>query len=140
MQSVLDNSFLLLFLCVTSPRFCVSFGSGWKPSLYLLKNFEEGINQSLVDLLHSISVHFAHEQLTMRASGYDQLDTHKKDHELFLDVLRDITDCQCHAPQKSHDHHAKLLSNWFIGHFSTHDTRLHNKLGPHYQTNIRISW
>ena len=100
---------------------------------------EEVIDQLFGDLLHGISVHFAHEERLMRTSGYDQLDTHKKDHERLLDVLRDIMDCQRHAPQKSSKDLAKLLSDWFIGHFSTHDTRLHNKLGPHYQTNMKPS-
>jgi len=83
------------------------------------------------DLLHAISAHFAHEEQQMLAAGYDQIDEHKGDHERLIDALRDIMDT---ADPSSGDSAAKLvqvLGDWFSGHFSSHDARLHRKLGPH---------
>ncbi|WP_432817046.1 bacteriohemerythrin [Sulfitobacter sp. JB4-11] len=99
----------------------------------ILENLsEEEIDKSFGDLLHGISAHFAHEERQMRTSTYDQLDAHKADHERLLDALRDIMDEERHAPEQSAERLVEILSDWFIGHFSTHDARLHNKLGPHH--------
>src|SRR5512143_2393753 len=44
------------------------------------------------DLFKNISAHFALEERFMRERGYDQLATHKQDHERLLDEIRDIMD------------------------------------------------
>jgi hemerythrin len=67
----------------------------------------------------------------MRAARYDQLLQHKADHERLIDVLRDIMDAAPDAPDRSAEHLVEVLGDWFAGHFSSHDARLHNRLGPH---------
>ncbi len=93
---------------------------------------EAEIDQSFGDLLRGISAHFAHEERQMRSASYDQLDVHKSDHERLLDALRDIMDDEREAPKESAERLAGVLSEWFAGHFATHDARLHKRLGPHH--------
>ncbi len=92
---------------------------------------EAEIDQAFGDLLRGISAHFAHEEQQMRAASYDQTRPHKDDHERLIDALRDIMDAKAHAPDRSAAHLVEVLGNWFTGHFSSHDARLHHKLGPH---------
>lgn len=91
----------------------------------------ERIDRAFGDLLRAISAHFAHEERQMRAAGYDQLAQHKADHERLIDALRDIMDSAPDAPDRSAEHLVEVLGDWFAGHFSTHDARLHRRLGPH---------
>src|SRR5262249_7841323 len=51
---------------------------------------KEGVCAFLGDLFRAISAHFALEEKFMRDCSYDQLDTHKVDHERLLDEIRDI--------------------------------------------------
>ncbi|MCG6903502.1 MAG: hemerythrin family protein [Rhodobacter sp.] len=92
---------------------------------------EPEIDQAFGDLLRGISSHFAHEERQMRAAGYDQTQVHKDDHERLIDALRDIMDAKAHAPDRSATRLVKVLGDWFTGHFSRHDARLHHRLGPH---------
>lgn len=92
---------------------------------------EAEIDRAFGDLLRGISAHFAHEEHQMRAAGYDQTRMHKDDHERLIDALRDIMDAQAHATDRSVPRLVKVLGDWFSGHFSTHDARLHKRLGPH---------
>jgi hemerythrin-like metal-binding protein len=89
------------------------------------------IQRGFGDLLRAISAHFALEEQQMLAHGYDQREQHKADHERLLDDLRDIMDDSGHSPDESADRLAKVLEAWFANHFSTHDSRLHHRLGPH---------
>jgi hemerythrin-like metal-binding protein len=91
----------------------------------------ERIDRAFGDLLRAISAHFAHEERQMRAAGYDELAQHKADHERLIDALRDIMDAAPDAPDRSAEHLVEVLGNWFSGHFSKHDARLHRRLGPH---------
>lgn len=79
----------------------------------------------LGEIYADISAHFALEERKMRDMAYDAFDDHKADHERLLDDIRDIMD-SVGIEQK--DVVATLparLSDWFLGHFSTHDARLH---------------
>ncbi len=67
----------------------------------------------------------------MRAAGYDETRVHKEDHERLIDALRDIMDSEAQAPDRSAMRLVEVLGDWFTGHFSSHDARLHHKLGPH---------
>ena len=89
------------------------------------------IDQAFGDLLRGISAHFAHEEHQMRAAGYDQINVHKEDHERLIDALRDIMDAGAQEPERSATRLVEVLGDWFTGHFSSHDARLHHKLGPH---------
>ncbi len=83
------------------------------------------------DLYTAISAHFALEERQMREHRYDQFTDHKDDHERLLDVLRDLMD----EPRDDEDPAEFLtaaLEEWFSGHFRTHDSRLHRRLGPHH--------
>lgn len=87
------------------------------------------IHTAYGDLLRAVSAHFAHEERQMRHAGYDQTEAHKDDHERLLDALRDLMDAE--PDQHAAEHLARVLGDWFAGHFSSHDARLHNRLGPH---------
>lgn len=90
---------------------------------------QDEIDAAYGDLLRGISAHFAHEERQMRDAAYDQADAHKGDHERLLDALRDMMDAE--ATERSGEQLAKVLGDWFTGHFASHDARLHNKLGSH---------
>lgn len=89
------------------------------------------VDRCLGDLLRAISAHFAHEEKQMRRAGYDELAIHKADHERLLDALRDIMDAAPGATSSPAGRLTAVLEAWFTGHFSTHDARLHRRLGPH---------
>lgn len=89
------------------------------------------VQRDFGDLLRAISSHFALEEQQMKAHRYDQRDEHKHDHERLLDELRDIMDGNLDAPDEAADRLATTLEAWFSNHFKTHDSRLHDRLGPH---------
>lgn len=89
------------------------------------------IDRAFGELLRAISAHFAHEERQMRAASYDELVSHKADHERLIDALRDIMDAAPDAPDRSVQHLVQVLGDWFTGHFASHDARLHRRLGPH---------
>jgi len=91
----------------------------------------ERLDRAFGDLLRAVSAHFAHEERQMRQASYDQITQHKADHERLIDTLRDIMDAAPEAPERSAGHLVEVLGDWFTGHFSSHDARLHRKLGPH---------
>lgn len=89
--------------------------------------------ETLGEIYANISSHFALEERKMRDMAYAAFDAHKADHERLLDDIRDIMD---HAGAEQTDIIATLpgrLSDWFMGHFSTHDARLHR--GDHGPSN-----
>jgi hemerythrin-like metal-binding protein len=89
------------------------------------------IERSLGDVLLAISAHFAHEETQMRRAHYDQLTEHKTDHERLLDELRDIMDQTGGYQASTADRLVAILESWFTDHSRIHDSRLHNRLGPH---------
>jgi len=89
----------------------------------------EQVEHYLGEIHTSISAHFALEESLMRASGYDQYDAHKEDHEDLLDQVRDIMDWYTQDPVAGCHILQQRLEQWFSVHFSTHDARLHRKLG-----------
>ena len=89
------------------------------------------IDAAFGDLLTAVSGHFAHEERQMQRAGYDALAEHKADHERLIDRLRDLMDEAHQAPDTASEALVAALSQWFEGHFATHDARLHGALGPH---------
>ena len=83
------------------------------------------------DLLAGISAHFALEERFMRERRYDELRTHKADHERLLDEIRDLMDDVEDTAGMHSDELAGRLEAWFARHFETHDARLHKALGSH---------
>ena len=86
------------------------------------------IEQCLGDILSSISMHFALEERLMQNSGYEEYAAHKDDHEELLEQIRDLMDDYVANPQLGAVMLKHGLSDWFAGHFSTFDARLHGKL------------
>lgn len=82
----------------------------------------------LGEILTDISAHFALEEKVMRARRYDALAEHKADHERLLDDLRDLMDEQAAGVALDDARFAARLSDWFGGHFATHDARFHRHL------------
>ncbi|MCC6888327.1 MAG: hemerythrin family protein [Hyphomicrobiales bacterium] len=83
------------------------------------------------DLLELITAHFALEETFMREKRYDQLPSHKDDHERLLDEIRDIMDDFVEDRWSAQEVLVQRLHAWFSRHFETHDARLHKALGPH---------
>jgi len=83
----------------------------------------------LGELHASIAAHFALEEKVMADRSYADYAAHKADHEQLLDDIHDLMD-EVEAPEnldlKVFSEH---LSEWFLGHFSSHDARLHKRLG-----------
>jgi hemerythrin len=84
------------------------------------------------ELFKAISSHFALEETLMRAANYPHFREHKEDHEDLLDELRAIMD-DYDAAEGSlpADTLGKALDVWFTDHFKTHDSKLHEVMGPH---------
>jgi hemerythrin-like metal-binding protein len=76
----------------------------------------------LGEIYAKISAHFALEERVMRELGYVHLAEHKQDHERLLDDILDIMD---DYEAGDAGRFASRLSDWFGGHFRTHDARFH---------------
>ena len=63
----------------------------------------------------------------MRSSNYAEYQAHKDDHEDLLDKIRDLMDDYDADSSAGAVKLEKGLSNWFAGHFSTFDARLHGQ-------------
>lgn len=96
-----------------------------------IDNDPESITIFLGDVLAGISAHFALEEKFMREHRYDQLGTHKGDHERLLEEIRDLMEDYADDPQRGGETLAARLEAWFGRHFETHDARLHHRLGEH---------
>ncbi len=86
------------------------------------------IERCLGEIFSSISMHFALEERLMRSCGYEEYAAHKDDHEELLEQIRDLMDDYIANPQLGAVMLEHGLSDWFAGHFSTFDARLHGKL------------
>jgi hemerythrin-like metal-binding protein len=82
----------------------------------------------LGEVLADISAHFALEEKVMLARHYDAYASHKADHERLLDDLRDMMDQQAAGAAFDDRALGHRLSEWFGGHFRTHDARFHGRL------------
>ncbi|MBZ0124319.1 MAG: hemerythrin family protein [Roseovarius sp.] len=89
------------------------------------------VDRCLGDLYQAISAHFAHEERQMKNARYDQFEAHKGSHEYLLDELRDIMDGAATSETQTAERLTQVLEAWFTDHFREHDSRLHNRLGPH---------
>ena len=87
------------------------------------------IEQCLGDIFSTISMHFALEERLMRKSNYAEYQAHKDDHEELLDQIRDLMDDFAADTSSGAVKLEQSLSDWFAGHFSTFDARLHGELG-----------
>lgn len=87
------------------------------------------IEQCLGDIFSTISMHFALEERLMKKSGYAEYQAHKDDHEKLLDQIRDLMDDFAADTSSGAVKLEQSLSDWFAGHFSTFDARLHGVLG-----------
>jgi len=83
------------------------------------------LSVSLGGIQTAIAAHFALEEKDMASLGYDQLATHKADHERLLDDILDVIDDVCDGARYDPSALATRLSDWFGIHFRTHDARLH---------------
>jgi len=86
------------------------------------------VEEYLGEILSTISMHFALEERIMQKAGYDEYQAHKDDHEVLLDRLRDLMDDFFVDPASGAMRLEQGLSDWFAGHFSTFDARLHGEL------------
>ena len=88
------------------------------------------IEAFLGEIYARIASHFALEESIMKTNGYDQLATHKEDHERLLDDIRDIMDQYDAGGYEGMTSELGLrLQTWFVEHFKTKDARLHRMLG-----------
>ena len=88
----------------------------------------EQIDDCLAEIFNTISMHFALEERIMRNAAYAEFEAHKNDHEELLDRLRDLMDDFYADPATGAKALEQSLSDWFAGHFSTFDARLHDLL------------
>ena len=86
------------------------------------------VEEYLGEIFSTISMHFALEERIMRNVAYGEFQAHKDDHEVLLDRLRDLMDDFFVDPASGASRLEQSLSNWFAGHFSTFDARLHGEL------------
>lgn len=90
----------------------------------------DAVSDFLGEVFARISAHFALEETVMRKFSYDQYQEHKGEHERLLDELRDIMDAWQAGEREDYEKAMSgVVRDWFIGHFKTHDARLHKLLG-----------
>lgn len=89
----------------------------------------DAIERFLGNVYTSIAAHFALEERYMQNARYAEYESHKDDHENLLDLLRDLMDGYVDDPLSGKKLLIQSLDDWFKGHFSTFDARLHGKLG-----------
>ena len=93
-----------------------------------------GSSDALIDFLgeiyEKISAHFALEEKVMLTRHYSAYTEHKEDHEALLDSILEIMDSFVDVEDFDDVSFGESLKNWFVRHFSTHDSQLH-KLIPH---------
>ena len=87
------------------------------------------IEQCLGDIFSTVSMHFALEERLMRKNNYAEYQAHKDNHEELLDQIRDLMDDFDADTAAGATRLEQGLSDWFAGHFSTFDARLHGQLG-----------
>jgi len=86
------------------------------------------VEEILGEIFNTISMHFALEERMMRNSSYSEYQAHKDDHEELLDQIRDMMDDFDADRSSGAARLEQSLSDWFAGHFSTFDARLHGRL------------
>lgn len=86
------------------------------------------IEECLGDIFSTVSMHFALEESLMRKNNYAEYQAHKDDHEDLLDQIRDLMDDFAADFSAGAVRLEQGLSDWFAGHFSTFDARLHGEL------------
>ena len=87
------------------------------------------VEQCLGDIFSTVSMHFALEERLMRKNNYAEYQAHKDEHEKLLDQIRDLMDDFAADSSAGAVRLEQGLSDWFAGHFSTFDARLHGHLG-----------
>lgn len=87
------------------------------------------IEFSLGEIHKAISLHFSDEERLMQAAQYAEYEEHKNDHERLLDELDTLMDDFVVDPIAGSERLSAEMARWFMDHFSTHDARLHGKLG-----------
>ncbi len=92
---------------------------------------KNGIISCLGDIYGSISSHFALEERWMEQHNYEDYEAHRADHERLLDEIGEITDDVEASTKLDTERLRERLNNWFLAHFKTHDTHLHNAEKSH---------
>lgn len=97
-------------------------------SFYLKQN-EDSNTDVLVNILNniygSIHSHFMLEERLMKKHGYAEYEDHKNDHAKLLDDIRDITMELQRTSKLDEDQLKTRLNDWFMIHFKTFDSKLH---------------
>lgn len=97
-------------------------------SFYLKQN-ENSDTDELVNILNniygSIHSHFMLEERLMKKHGYTEYEEHKDDHAKLLDDIRDITIELEHTSKLNEEQLKTKLNDWFMIHFKTFDSKLH---------------
>jgi len=83
----------------------------------------------LSDIYIAIAAHFAHEEHLMVQAKYPEYQEHRADHKQLLQEIRDIMEGYLANPEGAQEQLKIGLTEWFSGHFSTFDARLHGQLG-----------
>ncbi len=83
---------------------------------------------TLGEIYSQISAHFALEEKLMREREYREYSDHKEDHERLLDEIADIMDDVSQGEEYDPELLSRRLKDWFGGHFSSFDARLHGFL------------
>ena len=87
---------------------------------------QDKVVDTLGEIYTQISAHFALEEKFMRNSKYPAYPSHKEDHEILLDQLRDIMDRIEDDGSFDEERLSAELEKWFSDHFRTHDSKLHH--------------
>ena len=97
-------------------------------SFYLKQN-EDSNTDELVNILNNIygaiHSHFMLEERLMKKHGYAEYEDHKNDHAKLLDDIRELTMELEHTSKLDEEQLKIKLNDWFMIHFKTFDSNLH---------------
>ena len=85
----------------------------------------EAMHAALHEIYTQATAHFALEERKMNLAGYDHLAEHKQDHERLLDEILALGERLGDRDGFDLDGFTGRLTEWFVGHFRTHDARFH---------------
>ncbi len=80
---------------------------------------------ALNDIYATIHAHFMLEERLMVKNSYGDYEEHRDDHARLLDDIRDISMGLENSSGFDEQQLRIKLSDWFLVHFKTHDSRLH---------------
>ena len=87
------------------------------------KGTHEEIGQVIKDVIEYTKIHFAIEECLLRMFEYENYDSHKRGHDLFVEKVQGISNRFLHGDHSVSIELFSLLRDWLIQHIQEKDTQ-----------------